>query len=447
MSMKSLLLGLAQTRILIRILKAAENEPPFIAQELASAEVMTKAWKPVYKKLKSRLSDVIDFRNLEYNEDPFDIDHLSDDEIIQLVEEGWISAEDPVVKNMGIAFDNGHPGTDEDEKGRGEVLAALGLFTGYYYKRHLHNNVKPTVERLLIEMREGKIGKDKRPDVIRRIQREIESGNYFTGLSNVHTSRAYHFGFLHWCEAQQITTYEWQGYPDDRMCAICRELHGTHFDVSITVGMMSDYLLSKSAEEAEKVFPWPRAKEIKEMSREALRASPYRLPPIHNNCYAEGTEVLTAQGWKDFRDVTESDIFLSRKRDGELVWEKAKRKIGYHYRHGLYHLHNSECDLCVTMNHEQPYVSNNKYFHEPIANMLQKHDWHIPSSFYGLDVDINPGSASSYDTTVDRVDHEGTVYCVELEGTHVLCVRRNGKVAFSGNCRCWVVPVGTRIQR
>ncbi len=42
---------------------------------------------------------------------------------------------------------------------------------------------------------------------------------------------------------------------------------------------------------------------------------------------------------------------------------------------------------------------------------------------------------------VDIVDYDDYAYCVELEKYHLLFVRRNGKVCWSGNCVCTIYPV------
>jgi len=39
------------------------------------------------------------------------------------------------------------------------------------------------------------------------------------------------------------------------------------------------------------------------------------------------------------------------------------------------------------------------------------------------------------------VDYDDTAFCVELAKFHTLWVRRNGKTAWSGNCRCCAIPV------
>ena len=44
-------------------------------------------------------------------------------------------------------------------------------------------------------------------------------------------------------------------------------------------------------------------------------------------------------------------------------------------------------------------------------------------------------------TEIKKVNYNKKVYCVELPKFHTLLIRRNGKVAWSGNCRCSFVPI------
>jgi hypothetical protein len=43
--------------------------------------------------------------------------------------------------------------------------------------------------------------------------------------------------------------------------------------------------------------------------------------------------------------------------------------------------------------------------------------------------------------TQERIAYDSMVYCVELEKYHTLLVRRNGKILWSGNCRCRYTPL------
>lgn len=49
----------------------------------------------------------------------------------------------------------------------------------------------------------------------------------------------------------------------------------------------------------------------------------------------------------------------------------------------------------------------------------------------------------SYGLRVERVPYSGSVHCVELPRNHVFLVRRSGKVAWCGNCRCAYGPALT----
>jgi len=42
---------------------------------------------------------------------------------------------------------------------------------------------------------------------------------------------------------------------------------------------------------------------------------------------------------------------------------------------------------------------------------------------------------------IDRMSYNGIVYGVELVKNHILLVRRNNKTAWSGNCRCFLMPI------
>jgi len=51
------------------------------------------------------------------------------------------------------------------------------------------------------------------------------------------------------------------------------------------------------------------------------------------------------------------------------------------------------------------------------------------------------GKDASHGVVTEEVDYDGEVFCIELPKNHVFWVRRNGQTAFSGNCRCYTMPV------
>ena len=78
------------------------------------------------------------------------------------------------------------------------------------------------------------------------------------------------------------------------------------------------------------------------------------LPPVHPNCYDSETQVFTDNGWKYFKDVTETDKFLSlNPMTNETEFLEPVKLIQVPNVHGkLYHIHNKWFDVCVTPDHD-----------------------------------------------------------------------------------------------
>lgn len=75
-------------------------------------------------------------------------------------------------------------------------------------------------------------------------------------------------------------------------------------------------------------------------------------------CYAEGTEVLTKDGWKDFSEVDYDDEFATLNKDGEtLIYQNPTDIMEFDYDGDLYVLQNRGIDLAITPNHKL-YVSS-----------------------------------------------------------------------------------------
>jgi len=82
-------------------------------------------------------------------------------------------------------------------------------------------------------------------------------------------------------------------------------------------------------------------------------------PPLHHNCYAEGTYVLTNEGWKEFRKITGEELFISINPEShQIEYVKAIRKIEYFYRGEMIHFKARNFDLLVTPEHNMAYISS-----------------------------------------------------------------------------------------
>lgn len=77
----------------------------------------------------------------------------------------------------------------------------------------------------------------------------------------------------------------------------------------------------------------------------------FHITGISRACYDDKTEVLTKEGWKLFKDVTQSDLFATLSDNNEVKFYPAYDFIQYEY-HGKMHKYISQnVNLCVTPNH------------------------------------------------------------------------------------------------
>jgi hypothetical protein len=278
-------LKLAQTRTLIRILKRASEEPPFTPEEMAIAALLAAAWRPVAKEAKSRLSEIIDFEKGAYKGGFFDADMLLEDDMLYMMEQGWNEAKTGVVYNVNHVYEKGHHEEGVDDDLQGEVLTVLGGHVLYYYRSYLPRRVVPRVQTLNDRLYMKDLTDSQIKKAVDGLSKTLDGSSYFQGVATQNASRAFHFGFLDWCEVRHVIRYMWYAIGDDRTCPICGGLHGTTFDVQETQGMKRDFLSAGTdVDAANEVFPVPTKRDIEGMSRAALSISPYRLPPIHPFC-------------------------------------------------------------------------------------------------------------------------------------------------------------------
>ena len=77
----------------------------------------------------------------------------------------------------------------------------------------------------------------------------------------------------------------------------------------------------------------------------------YVNPVGVRGCFSEETEVLTAEGWKRFTELTEHDEVLTRTADGMLEYRRPTEIIKERYVGELIRFVNTKIDLLVTPNH------------------------------------------------------------------------------------------------
>lgn len=161
----------------------------------------------------------------------------------------------------------------------------------------------------------------------------------------------------------------------------------------------------------------------------------------HPYCYSDDTEVMTNNGWKLFKDVEKNETIMSiNPETREIGFVPFVQKVEYEYNGKMIHFIGYYFDLLVTPDHNMLYVDENENIKEIRARELYKQNNFSIPVFVG-----EWGKADSRALLFDdiqksqEIEYSGKVYDVELEKWHFLLVRRNGKCAWSGNCRgTWV---------
>lgn len=72
---------------------------------------------------------------------------------------------------------------------------------------------------------------------------------------------------------------------------------------------------------------------------------------MESQCYDDTTEVLTSSGWKLFRDVDKSDLFVSIDSAGRIELAKPSLYVDNEYDGEMYRVRSKHVDLLVTPNH------------------------------------------------------------------------------------------------
>lgn len=159
--------------------------------------------------------------------------------------------------------------------------------------------------------------------------------------------------------------------------------------------------------------------------------------PVHPNCFSDDTEVLTDNGWKYFKDVLAGDKIMSINPDSITFDKKPEMEcvrhnglITYLEREEMIHFESRECDIIVTLDHNCLYIEDGKIKQDRASNLIGKNiTLPVPGYLEGTNKTLLTP------VKISVIKYTGLVYDVELEKWHFLLVKRNGKLAWSGNCR------------
>jgi hypothetical protein len=112
---------------------------------------------------------------------------------------------------------------------------------------------------------------------------------------------------------------------------------------------------------------------------------------VHPNCYDKETDVLTKDGWKNWRDIIGDEEFLSVDPiNGKSEWVRAVAMVKYHYRGVMNHYKGHAFDLMTTPKHSHFINSrqSNNYFGRLVEGVNLSNSTEfiniVPNSWEGL---------------------------------------------------------------
>ena len=158
-----------------------------------------------------------------------------------------------------------------------------------------------------------------------------------------------------------------------------------------------------------------------------------------SHCLTLDHEVLTANGWKFFPDITNDD-FIATLKDGKLVYDKPIALLNFpDYEGKMYHISNQAIDLDVTENHRMwisIYDNTTDNWSEftfkeakDILGVSVKYLSYINDNYYTEVIINNTTPQEEY-----MYDYKGPVFCLQVP-SEVFMVRKNGKSVWTGNSR------------
>jgi hypothetical protein len=152
-----------------------------------------------------------------------------------------------------------------------------------------------------------------------------------------------------------------------------------------------------------------------------------------NNSFGEcvdgETEILTTNGWKFIKDITNDEEIVTINRKGVVETQKINEKIVKQHKGVMYHIYNDNIDMMITPYHKMLFFDKDdiQVFCYAEDFVKYKEDY---INFY---IKNQTDKFSIKDIKIDEVEFDDTVYCVNVLN-HTWLMRRNGKIAWTKNC-------------
>jgi len=164
----------------------------------------------------------------------------------------------------------------------------------------------------------------------------------------------------------------------------------------------------------------------------------------HPSCHTGDVDILTLEGWKNIKEISETEDVYTLNDDGEIELKKIYSTVKHQYKEKMIHLKGKDIDTIVTPNHKFPICDNNELIFKTAQEILDDFNGenllakaYIPKNFKtskfieffkGKGIYLN-NKKIKIKELINVDDH---VYSIDVPN-HTYYVRSNGKTHWTGN--------------
>lgn len=151
--------------------------------------------------------------------------------------------------------------------------------------------------------------------------------------SSLHTSRVSAYGFTAEADALGITEYQVSEQLDNRICPVCKIMHGKVFRVADARSLLNTVTRTDDPETLKSLQPWPsQTKEgldkLKSMSSDELVSNGWHTPPYHPRCRGLLVRVGKAPPLSKIVNGTANEVYQAGKQDfAQLGFKVSPEKV------------------------------------------------------------------------------------------------------------------------
>lgn len=331
-----------------------------------------------------------------------------------------------------------------------EIDAILDKTVGnahYYARTSFRRIIEPRVRKTVSNLINQPDSAEAYMNIRDSIDKFYKNDPYSRLVANSYSNRAYNWGSLKGMQVRGIRRYRYQAVLDNRTSDICRELHGKEWEVADGLAH-SEAVLFATEENIEIVDNYVSLEDVTGADLDKLRDMGALIPP--NHCYAEGTEVYTDSGFKDFRDVDiKKDKVYSinlETRDIELVDIVSKIEQNNQYGGLIRVIIDNQIVQDVTYNHK--FLVNSNFdkltlyqagTFKDMGSITNRYSFIYSNEFQTNFDDYKQSKLHK----LELVENTNKVYCLELQKNKNMLVRYPGSeiAVWSGNSNCRSIVV------